>query len=88
MGSNKAIKIKKMKSIKLIILLLLSTYILQAQNNFYYYKGEKISLMLSTKKIMVKFKEGLAFEKKRNIIASNFSLEPLEKSKSETTSAI
>ena len=72
-----------MKKFKLVLILLLTSLMLSAQNYFYYYKGEKIPLTISNKKVIVKFSEGLTFEQKKQVIASDFALKQLEKSKAE-----
>ncbi len=59
-----------------------------AQSKFYYYRGEKIPLTVSTEKILVKFSDSLTFKQKSQIIASNFSLKPIKKSENDTTSDV
>lgn len=68
-----------MKTFKIILILLLTTQMLSAQNYFYYYKGEKITLNVSTKKFFIKYVDSLSADQKKQVIMSDFSLKPCKK---------
>lgn len=63
-----------MRTITTSFFLVLMFQITLAQENFYYYKGEKISLEISTEKIFVKFQEGKTSNEKQQIIFSLISV--------------
>lgn len=65
-----------MKTITHILLLALWTSVSFAQS-YYYYKGEKIPLKVSTDKIIIKFKKEIPFETKRKAISITSKIKPI-----------
>lgn len=66
-----------MKTAKIIIIFLLTSHMLSAQNNFYYYQGEKIPLKISRDKILVKFKKEMPLESKRSAVSITSKIKPI-----------
>lgn len=64
-----------MKSIKLTILLLLTFYMVSAQNIFYYYQGEKIFLKERSDKILLTLSKDADKNRLLNVIQSDLSVE-------------
>lgn len=77
-----------MNPTKLIILLLLITCTLSAQNNFYYYQGEKVYLNEKNDKLLVKLSKEANKARLLNLIHSDFSVEIVSKGKTEETIAL
>lgn len=69
---------KIMKSKLNIFLLIFWTSISFAQN-YYYYEGEKVPLIVSTDKILIKFKEEIPFDSKKLAIDISPYLKPISK---------
>lgn len=66
-----------MRIIICIPILLLLANISFAQDYFYYYGKEKITLRILPKKILVKFKEDIAFEAKSRVIKQTNKVKPI-----------
>ena len=65
-----------MKKILFIILVIIFNLSLNAQQNFYYYQGEKIFLQQRTDKMFLKFAFGIQKERILALIDSDSSLQP------------
>jgi len=72
-----------MKSIKLIILLLLTSYTLSAQNTFYYYQGEKVFLNERNDKMLLKLSKDANKSRLIKLIQTDLSVEITSKGKTE-----
>jgi len=60
------------------LLFMLLTSITFSQQNYYYYKGEKELLKISTDKILVQFNEDISFESKSKAISITSKIKPIE----------
>lgn len=72
-----------MRKIKIIILLLLTSYTISAQNTFYYYQGERIFLKERSDKILLTLTKDADKDRLLNVIQSDLSIEILGDRKDE-----
>ncbi len=77
-----------MKSLKIIVLLLLTSFAVSAQNTFYYYQGEKIFLNERNDKMLLKLSSDANKNRLLNLIQTDLSVEITSKGKTEETIAL